>query len=90
MSFDWKSKEVIDILSDNSLTLSQMAKKLGYDYSYVSKKRKELGLPKLYHYIVPGQVLTNKEYKARYNAKLKENGWVPLGIRCKAKKKDHE
>lgn len=74
---NWNSKEVLEILKDQSLTIQQMADKLGVSYFRVAHKRSEFGLERLRGAGLD-HVLTNKERKARYNAKIKQIGYKPL------------
>jgi hypothetical protein len=74
---NWNSKDVLEIIKDRSLTIQQMADKLGISYSSVAHKRAELGLERICP-VGLDHALTNKETKARYNAKIKLIGYKPL------------
>lgn len=75
---DITKQEVMDILSNPKLSLQEMADAIGVKSKwYICRKRKALGLPKKY----PGGLdrpLTNRERKAKYNAKRKAIGWKYL------------
>ena len=77
---DWNNTEVLNILSSPTLSLEEMSNKIGCSRFYVSRKRKELGLPKI-TWGGYGHTSTNQERKARYNAKLKLNGYKPLKVK---------
>ena len=74
---NWNSEEVLAIIKDPHRSNQQKADKLGVSYWTLSRKRHELGLK--YPYTVGiDHKLTNKERKARYNAKIKKIGYRPL------------
>lgn len=74
---DWSSKETINILSNPTLSLKQMAEQLGVKSIWnISRERSKLGLDRLYS--AYGHKSSNKERKARYNAKIKQNKYKPL------------
>ena len=77
MKVDWKSKKVMDIISNPLLKLDEMCKLLGVSRFYISRKRKEFNLPYIY-YGKYGHKSSNQERKARYNAKIKLIGYKPL------------
>lgn len=75
---DWNCDVTIGILSNNSLSLKEMAQMLGLkNIWHISRKRKQLGLGRLPNGDY-GHITSNKERKARYNAKIKANGYKPL------------
>ena len=74
---DWDNPEILAIIEDPALSNQEKADKIGCKYSTLSHKRSEMG------YKYPFRVgidhkLTNKERKARYNAKIKKIGYKPL------------
>lgn len=77
MEFNWNNPEVVEILSNNYLSLDEMAEILNRSKYNICRRRKQLGLGRLPkgNY---GHISTNKERKARYNAKIKLNGYKPL------------
>lgn len=74
---DWDDERVLKIINDPTLSIQQMANKIGVSYWTLSHKRGELGLKYPYRVGIDHK-LTNKERKARYNAKIKEIGYKPL------------
>jgi len=77
MKVDWKTKEVMNIISNPLLQLDEMCKLLGVTRFYISRKRKEFGLPRIC-FGKYGHKSSNRERKARYNAKIKLIGYKPL------------
>jgi len=76
---NWSGEDVISVLSDRSLTLTEMAMKIGVKSIYeVSRKRRQLGITERCYGNGLGRAMTNKERKQRYNEKIKANGWKPL------------
>lgn len=68
--YNWNRPEVKRILDNPDLTLSQMAERLGVSYFQASRKRKELECTRNLKVTGGyGHIATNKERKARYNAK---------------------
>lgn len=74
---DWNSEDTLRILSNNYLSLNDMSRMVGFSIWYISRKRKKLGLGRLPNADY-GHVASNKERRARYNAKIKLNGYKPL------------
>ena len=76
---NWESKEVVEILNNNTLSLDSKSKMLGVSVWWVCKQMKRIGV-KHNPYWKTGldRPSTNKERKARYNAKRKEIGWKYL------------
>lgn len=76
---DWKSEKVIEILNNNKLGLDSKSKMLGVSMWWVCRQMKRLGI-KHNRYWKTGldRPVTNKERKARYNAKRKAIGWKYL------------
>ena len=74
---NWDDPEILAVIKDPTLTNQQKADILGISYWTVSHKRVELGLPHLC-WVGIDHKLTNKERKARYNAKIKKIGYKPL------------
>lgn len=74
---NWSSRETIGILSNPSLSLKEMAEKLGIKSIWnVSRERSKLGIGRLYS--AYGHKSSNQERKARYNAKIKQNKYKPI------------
>lgn len=74
---DWNDPEVLRIIKDPLLNNQEKADKIGVSYYTISHKRGELGLK--YPFTVGiDHKLTNRETKARYNAKIKKIGYKPL------------
>lgn len=74
---DWNNSEVLKIIKDPLLSSQEKADKIGVSYSTLSHKRSDMGLK--YPFTVGiDHKLTNREVKARYNAKIKKIGYKPL------------
>lgn len=78
-NIDWSLPEVMDLLLDDTVPLLVKAERLGVSYWMVSRKRSALGAGH-FPYGGYGHISTNKERKARYNAKIRQNGYKPLKI----------
>lgn len=78
-NIDWKSEEVIEILNNNKLGLDSKSKMLGVSMWWVCRQMKRLGIQhNPYWNTGLDRPTTNKERKARYNAKRKAIGWKYL------------
>lgn len=78
-NIDWESEEVIEILNNNKLGLDSKSKMLGVSMWWVCRQMKRLGIKhNLYWKTGLDRPTTNKERKARYNAKRKAIGWKYL------------
>ena len=77
IGIDWDSDEIKSIICSKELTLTEMAEKIGCSIWYLSRKRRRLGHDKILKGGY-GHIATNKERKARYNAKIKPFGYKPL------------
>ena len=77
-NIDWLGEEVSSMLCDLSLSTKEIAARLGVSVWCVSRHRVvATGLPRR-PWGGYGHSSTNAERKARYNAKIKENGYKPL------------
>lgn len=76
---DWDSDAVLTIVNDETISLEDKAKKLGVSIWYLCRQMKRLDI-KHNRYWKTGldRPATNKERKARYNAKRKAIGWKYL------------
>lgn len=76
---DWGNDEVLAVLNDNTLSLKRKSEMIGVSLWFLCRKMKGLGI-KHNRYWRTGldRPATNKEIKARYNAKRKAIGWKYL------------
>ena len=74
----WNSKEVQEILSDTGLSVKDMAYILGRSVYTICHRRKELGITFQATGNGLGRRMTNKERKAKYNAKIKYHRYLPI------------
>ena len=76
---DWGSPEVLSVITDDTLGLDAKSKALGIKKYWLCRQMKRLGIKhNLYWRSGLNRPLTNKERKARYNAKRKAIGWKYL------------
>ena len=76
---DWDSNAVLSIVNDETISLEDKAVKLGVSIWYLCRQMKRLGIKhNRYWKTGLGRPTTNKERKARYNAKRKAIGWKYL------------
>lgn len=76
---NWQSPEVTSILNNPTLGLDAKSEKLGVSIYWLCRQMKRLGIThNKYWRTGLNRPATNKERKARYNAKRKAIGWKYL------------
>lgn len=76
---NWESNETFSILNNSTLGLDAKAHLLGVSIWHLCKKMKRLGIKhNVYWRSGLDRPMSNKERKARYNAKRKSVGWKYL------------
>lgn len=76
---NWNSPDVLSILSNDTIGLKEKAEAVGCSMWHLCRKMKALGIKQnLYWRTGLDRPATNRERKARYNAKRKAIGWKYL------------